>query len=189
MFGELNVHAGGWTEERVGRLKKLWLEDGFSASQIASILGGGLTRNGVIGKVNRLKLSKKQPKARPTAATRSFGGGAPGQTNANMIRRRAESRQRDETRERQRLAREAVRSPAPVADGPELEVAPIPTGTVWQPLDGRAPVSLVDLGQRDCHWPLGDPLLPGFGYCGLTCAGDHASYCERHYARSIGRAA
>ena len=45
-----------WTEERVGALKKLWLE-GQSASQIAKQLGDGVTRNAVIGKVHRLGLS------------------------------------------------------------------------------------------------------------------------------------
>ena len=36
----------GWTEERVELLKKLWLE-GLSASQIAAVLGDGVTRNAV----------------------------------------------------------------------------------------------------------------------------------------------
>ena len=44
-----------WTDERVGVLKKLWM-DGLSASQIALELGG-VTRNAVIGKVHRLGLS------------------------------------------------------------------------------------------------------------------------------------
>ena len=47
----------GWTEERVELLKKLWME-GLSASQIAGVLGEGVTRNAVIGKVHRLKLSR-----------------------------------------------------------------------------------------------------------------------------------
>ena len=42
----------GWTDERVETLKKLWL-DGLSASQIAKQLGG-VTRNAVIGKANRI---------------------------------------------------------------------------------------------------------------------------------------
>ena len=45
--------TAGWTDDRVGALKKLWLE-GQSASQIAKQLGGGVTRNAVIGKVHRL---------------------------------------------------------------------------------------------------------------------------------------
>ena len=46
-----------WTDERVELLKKLWSQ-GLSASQIAAELGGGVTRNSVIGKVHRLGLSE-----------------------------------------------------------------------------------------------------------------------------------
>ena len=68
----------GWTEERVELLKKLWLE-GLSASQIAGVLGEGVTRNAVIGKVHRLKLTGRAkpassaPRARtaPRAARRA----------------------------------------------------------------------------------------------------------------------
>ncbi|MDP4593885.1 MAG: GcrA cell cycle regulator, partial [Beijerinckiaceae bacterium] len=35
-----------WTDERVEQLSKLWM-DGLSASQIANILGSGITRNAV----------------------------------------------------------------------------------------------------------------------------------------------
>src|ERR1700712_3006278 len=67
----------GWTDERVETLKKLWME-GFSASQIAGELGEGVTRNAVIGKVHRLKLSgrAKPASAAPRAAraTRSRSG-------------------------------------------------------------------------------------------------------------------
>ena len=58
-----------WNDERVELLKKLW-QDGLSASQIAAQLGG-VSRNAVIGKVHRLKLSARQSRAvsRPMAAT------------------------------------------------------------------------------------------------------------------------
>ncbi len=46
-----------WTDERVELLRKLWAE-GLSASQIAAQLGG-VSRNAVIGKVHRLKLSSR----------------------------------------------------------------------------------------------------------------------------------
>ena len=46
-----------WTQERVEKLKELW-KKGHSASQIAGLLGG-TTRNAVIGKAHRLKLSAK----------------------------------------------------------------------------------------------------------------------------------
>ena len=47
-----------WTEEREQRLRKLW-EKGYTASQIAEMLGEGATRNAVIGKAHRLKLAAR----------------------------------------------------------------------------------------------------------------------------------
>jgi GcrA cell cycle regulator len=52
-----------WTDERVATLKKLWA-DGLSASQIAKQLGG-VTRNAVIGKVQRLNLPGRATPSRP----------------------------------------------------------------------------------------------------------------------------
>lgn len=46
-----------WTDERVAILKKLWGE-GKTAAEIAKELGG-VTRNAVIGKAHRLKLSSR----------------------------------------------------------------------------------------------------------------------------------
>ena len=46
-----------WTEEKVNKLKELWGK-GSTASQIAEIIGG-ISRNAVIGKAHRLKLSAK----------------------------------------------------------------------------------------------------------------------------------
>ena len=64
--------TAGWTEDRVGALKKLWLE-GQSASQIAKQLGGGVTRNAVIGKVHRLGLSGRATPSQPArTATTTF---------------------------------------------------------------------------------------------------------------------
>jgi GcrA cell cycle regulator len=46
-----------WTKQKVDKLTKLW-EQGISAREIASKLGE-VSRNAVIGKANRLGLSKK----------------------------------------------------------------------------------------------------------------------------------
>ena len=66
-----------WTDERVELLKKLWAE-GLSASKIAAQLGG-VSRNAVIGKVHRLKLSSRgraagaAPRQKKTAAAPAGG--------------------------------------------------------------------------------------------------------------------
>ena len=92
--------AGGWTEERVELLKKLWLE-GLSASQIAGVLGEGVTRNAVIGKVHRLKLTGRAkpassaPRARatprPSTGVRRISSGAsrPSSGIASMMKSRS----------------------------------------------------------------------------------------------------
>ena len=46
-----------WNEEKVAKLRELWGK-GSTASQIAEIIGG-ISRNAVIGKANRLHLSSK----------------------------------------------------------------------------------------------------------------------------------
>ena len=56
-----------WTDERVNLLKSLW-KQGYTARKIAEKLGGGVTRNAVIGKAHRMGLSAKpQPTKRRLA--------------------------------------------------------------------------------------------------------------------------
>ena len=56
-------HNAEWTEGRIAKLTELW-GSGSSASQIATALNCGFTRNAVIGKVTRLKLTR-DPNAKP----------------------------------------------------------------------------------------------------------------------------
>ena len=55
-----------WTEDKVNKLKELWGK-GNTASQIAEIIGG-ISRNAVIGKAHRLKLSGKVIKRSKTGS-------------------------------------------------------------------------------------------------------------------------
>ena len=52
----MTVH---WDEPRTELLTRLWLS-GETARMIAERLGGGITRNAVIGKAHRLALTGKQ---------------------------------------------------------------------------------------------------------------------------------
>lgn len=57
----MSVHhpKSAWTDERVALLKTLWAAGELSAKGIAAVLGHGITRNAVIGKVGRLGLPKR----------------------------------------------------------------------------------------------------------------------------------
>lgn len=59
-----------WPEENIATLRRLWAE-GLSASQIAKVLGGGMSRSAVCGKVWRLGLEKRREQARDPRAIRS----------------------------------------------------------------------------------------------------------------------
>ena len=53
--------SAGWDEVRTELLKRLWVA-GETARTIAEALGGGVTRNAVIGKAHRLGLTGQHGK-------------------------------------------------------------------------------------------------------------------------------
>ena len=148
--------ATGWTDDRVEMLAKLWGE-GLSASQIAAALGGGVTRNAVIGKVHRLGLSG-----------RAKSGGQAQQRPAKP--RAALPAASDVPRLPVRDAEAGIR-PAPPPDARwEDEAVAIPESQR---------VSILELRDSMCRWPLGDPSKPDFAFCGGRAVVGHP-YCTHH---------
>jgi GcrA cell cycle regulator len=161
-----------WTDERVELLRKLWSE-GLSASQIAAQMGG-VSRNAVIGKVHRLKLSGRgkqtaaQPRAKkPAQATQATRPSTPSRSSGA-----GSSRVSSHTH--------AVGATALKADyqiqaisGTVLEFAPVLLPPVSKQL------KLVELSERTCKWPVGDPLATDFSFCGND-SGDAGPYCQFH---------
>jgi GcrA cell cycle regulator len=151
-----------WTDERVEQLKKLW-SDGLSASQIAAEIGN-VTRNAVIGKVHRLGLSGRG-KAKATS-----------------------------TAQRPRKTTRAPSAPAPLASTSRpsnVVLAPIPTPLPLEPEpmlpavdeDVVVPMServtIMDLRESMCRWPMGDPTKPEFRFCGARSVSG-LPYCGHH---------
>ena len=93
-----------WTDERVELLRKLWSE-GLSASQIAAQLGG-VSRNAVIGKVHRLKLSGR---GRATATPARQKKTVQGSTIQKSVARAASAARHVTTVDRRDRAADAVR--------------------------------------------------------------------------------
>jgi GcrA cell cycle regulator len=148
-----------WTDERVELLKKLWT-DGLSASQIASQLGQ-VTRNAVIGKVHRLGLSGRMKSSSNLA-------------RAVKPRMRAPMRP---TMQHTSFGATALKAEAQVERGyvQLLEPAVI----MPFPAPKGESITLMQLSEKTCRWPLGDPSTVDFRFCGCeTAAG--ASYCQYH---------
>jgi GcrA cell cycle regulator len=155
-----------WNDERVELLRKLWAE-GLSASQIAAQLGG-VSRNAVIGKVHRLKLSNR---GRATATPVRQKKTSQGSAGSKSVARGSTS----------------VRS-MPVSVGAtalqaQFEVEPVarhhirPVQNVVVPISRR--LKLVQLSERTCKWPNGDPLSEDFSFCGNDTA-ESGPYCTYH---------
>ncbi len=124
-----------WTDERVVLLKKLWGE-GKTAAEIAKALGG-VTRNAVIGKAHRLKLSNRI---------------SPIQQNERKEDRAPEVKKTVKTK--------AI-------------VMAKPANTSFKSL------KMIELKERMCRWPSGDPKDEDFSFCGCTSV-PGLPYCEDH---------
>lgn len=138
-----------WTDERIDDLKRLWAE-GLSASQIAGQLGPGLTRNSVISKLHRLPGVPKR-----AATTRS----------APAVPRRPTPPKVRSGKLTPSSARIIKPKSAPLPVEPPAPVVPLM-------------LSLFDISDRVCKWPIGDPREESFGFCGHPASVKR--YCAFH---------
>jgi GcrA cell cycle regulator len=191
-----------WTDERVELLKKLWAE-GKSASTIAKELGS-VTRNAVIGKVHRLNLGHRngpeaeaeagievqpavadvalaaeqepapvpeadlgpaaEPEAPPVAVPPRDAAPAGG-TVVPMPNRRPV------------LVPGQPLPPQPSAN----EISPEALANQREVEKVARKLSLMELTERTCKWPIGDPATDNFYFCGLPVV-PGKPYCEAHVA-------
>jgi len=150
-----------WTDERVESLKKLWAA-GLSASQIAAQLGG-VSRNAVIGKVHRLKLSSRgraQAPAHPKRTSQGGGGGRP-HRQSRPIAATVGATALQAQFETQVVARQDLR----------------PAEDVVIPISRK--LKLIELTEHTCKWPNGDPLSEDFSFCGNDAV-ESGPYCTYH---------
>lgn len=155
-----------WTDERVETLRKLWAE-GLSASQIAAQLGG-VSRNAVIGKVHRLKLSSRGRATAAPARQKKVSNGA-------ASAKPAATRSTTTTR--------TVTSIGATALQAQFDAEPVARHYIRPVEDVVVPISrhlqLVELNERTCKWPNGDPLSEDFHFCGNDAA-ETGPYCKYH---------
>lgn len=150
-----------WTDEKKDQVKDLWAK-GWSASMIALELGG-VTRNAVIGCVHRMQLPERfLPKIN-----------------------RPRSRKRRQP---------ATLTPRPVGGGRDLVSVPtraskpkiqfLPDNIETPTCE---PVTMMDLDDHHCRWPIGEANGAETKFCGAKKVQDGGSwYCWYHRRRSFG---
>lgn len=175
-----------WTDERVDVLRTMWL-GGSSASQIAAVLGD-VTRNAVIGKVHRLGLSGRG-KPTSTATPRTRKPRAASSTGATRTTRRPTSRSGGggasvnagmgaSVGGGMAVGATALKPSEDVQQ--QYQEAPAARGRTDLTLVGESPMlSIQELQENTCRWPVGDPLKDDFHFCGRSSL-DGQPYCEFH---------
>ncbi|MGR3695588.1 MAG: GcrA family cell cycle regulator [Sagittula sp.] len=177
-----------WTDERVEKLKKMWSE-GQSASQIAKELGG-VTRNAVIGKVHRLGLSNRAGSApAPAEAKPEVKPQAAKPKPAPKPAAAPEAKPAEPAPAPAAAAAPAPQSPArkqiipagqPLPPQPSTnEISPEALAKVNEVEKKAKKLTLMELTERTCKWPVGDPATEDFWFCGLPVQ-QGKPYCEAH---------
>jgi GcrA cell cycle regulator len=178
-----------WNEERTEQCVKLWNE-GYSASQVAKMIGGRVSRNAVIGKLHRLGKKRDAPYRNYRPGSRNtglnFGSRAWNEEQTDTLRDLW-----DHNASIAEIARRLSRSRNAVA-GKALAIglgarrtprdltceAPLPP----EPTRPDVLFKLIDLEDNQCRYFYGDPKQSADGYCGCQKA-PGSSYCPGHHAK------
>ena len=133
-----------WSAERVEILVKRWKE-GLSAAKIAEELGETITRNAVIGKIFRLGLS-------------------------NQRRNQQKALEAEETKvevQDQTTETEPIEPASSAAETEPTELDPATIMALAKQAESTSPkLGVLELTERTCKWPIGDPSKEEFWFCG-----------------------
>jgi GcrA cell cycle regulator len=140
----MSANCATWTLERIALLKRC-LHAGLSCGQIAREIG--VTRNTVIGKMNRLGLSR--PK--------DVIGRQLKQRSARLARPKTPRTWRPKRPRLNIFAQHGMLMAAFPRSQPPAEDIPI--------YNGRG-CTLLELSQGKCRWPISSPGANGFCFCG-----------------------
>lgn len=159
-----------WTEQKIQALKDMW-GHGYSASEIAKQLGG-LTRNAVIGKAHRLKLSAGAASDKASAMASGVVNPVAGQgVSASMKSPR-----------KRVMLRPLPVVPTPASTTITKQPAAATARDAFVSFDNvkrTEGIAVTKAGDRHCRWPVGDPRSPDFRFCGCS-AYESLPYCIDH---------
>jgi GcrA cell cycle regulator len=145
----IEISSSTWTAARIEQLRSC-VAAGMTCSEIAAEIG--VTRNAVIGKIHRLGLSSGRPAGAPARASTSC---PPRARHPRVPTQR-------------RLLRLAY-----------AQASPGEQATLNVSVASAHPCSLVEIAERQCRWPIGDPEAADFVFCGNEAITGF-TYCLGH---------
>ena len=188
-----------WTEERVRKLTLLW-KSGNSASKIAIELGEGVSRNAVIGKIHRLGLSDRgtglkvsgPKKIKEKIKDKNLSKDEDLKVSQLENISEVSSQRKGKKRGRKPLIKNLTKSEnKSIYDSNAIENSSFETGDVDNEIDNitlanmieieksAKKLSLLELTEKTCKWPIGDPATSEFWFCGHPSE-QGKPYCETH---------
>lgn len=152
-----------WTDERIERLKALYADTHtkWSASQIAEKLGGGLSRNAIIGKLYRMGMQRGAVDEKTTHNRNGLAGKRASLGIGSAV-------------QKINAAVQKINSPA----APKVKPEPF----VCAPVVDLSPLhlTLIELKDEMCRYPYGDDPAT-MTFCGHPTVSGR-SWCPKHFA-------
>ena len=188
-----------WTEERVKKLTLLW-KSGNSASKIAIELGEGVSRNAVIGKIHRLGLSErgsgsngngpkiKEKKIKDKNLVEHQNSKVSDLENSSETSTQRKGKKRGRKPSIKNLTSNENKSTLGfnADENSSLETAEIDSEIDKVALKNMIEIekkakklNLLELTEKTCKWPIGDPSTSEFWFCGHPSE-QGKPYCETH---------
>ena len=142
-----------------------------------------MTRNAVIGKVHRLGLSNRattgtaaKPDAKPKAEIKPKPAPKPEKPEKPEMRTEAAAPPKSNLPAR----RQIIPAGQPLPPQPSAnEISPEALAKVNEVEKKAKKIGLMELTERTCKWPVGDPATEDFWFCGLPVK-QGKPYCEAH---------
>ncbi len=188
-----------WTEERVKKLTILW-KSGNSASKIAIELGEGVSRNAVIGKIHRLGLSERGSKSNLSREkkidnkindknlTSDLELKLPESDNTIEVSTPKKGKKRgrkpsiknlNSNDYNSNLNSETNEKSSPDMGGVDNEIDKVALANMIEIEKKAKKLNLLELTEKTCKWPIGDPATSEFWFCGHPSE-QGKPYCETH---------
>lgn len=145
-----------WSDDQIATLRHMHAE-GHSFSVIAATLGGGMSRNAVIGKAHRLKLDGRPVRRRVAKAPKP---------KKLRFARKKYAGELTALRDLQKALPRRIAEPATPPD--------------------CTPVTLLNLEHGHCRFPIGEVCGPDTLFCGAPKGDGDVAYCPYHRRISTG---